>query len=76
MPLYEYVCGACGREFEELSPTVSRCKAPACPQCASQSVQRRPSVFAARGGQTQPAATPSGGACGQCCEADGSCPFN
>lgn len=33
MPIYEYVCKACGHEFEEL--VFSTQEAPACPQCGS-----------------------------------------
>jgi putative FmdB family regulatory protein len=44
MPLYEYRCCGCGREFELLilpgSPPV------ACPDCAGESVERLLSLFA------------------------------
>lgn len=37
MPLYEYVCRACHREFEEL---VMDKRDPACPRCKAEDVQR------------------------------------
>jgi len=43
MPIYEYACQQCGREFEALvrSDTV-----PACPQCQSTQLEKKLSVFA------------------------------
>jgi putative FmdB family regulatory protein len=38
MPIYEYVCKKCGREFEKL---VRVGKAPACESCGSIDVERR-----------------------------------
>lgn len=44
MPLYEYTCAECGRDFEEL---VSSSSAPVkCPSCKSDKVERKFSVFA------------------------------
>jgi putative FmdB family regulatory protein len=37
MPIYEYECRGCGREFEQLVRTGDT---PACPSCQSQDLQR------------------------------------
>ncbi len=62
MPIYEYECHACGREFEALvrSNTV-----PDCPGCHSTDLEKRLSVFAAPASTAQ--ATPvAAGPCGSC----------
>jgi putative FmdB family regulatory protein len=43
VPIYEYACSRCGREFETLvrSDTV-----PECPACGSQELAKKLSVFA------------------------------
>ena len=67
MPIYEYACQDCGREFETLvrSDTV-----PACPQCHSTQLDKQLSVFATA--SAAPAATASlPAACGNCGHPDG-----
>ena len=62
MPIYEYACHACGREFEALvrSNTV-----PDCPQCHSTQLSKRLSVFATS--SSAPDATAmAAGPCGTC----------
>ena len=55
MPIFEYQCTECGREFEEL---VSSSEAKiACPNCGTDKVNRKLSSFACSGG------TSSGGGC-------------
>ena len=44
MPLFEYACKECDKEFELL---VRGSETPACPSCHSTELQRRLSVFAA-----------------------------
>lgn len=67
MPIYEYGCQACGREFEALvrSDTV-----PECPACHSTALEKKLSVFAtaAPGVDAQPALA---GPCGTCGHPDG-----
>ncbi len=43
MPLFEYVCVQCGREFEVL---VRGTEKPACPGCGSERLEKRLSAFA------------------------------
>jgi len=62
MPIYEYACQDCGREFETLvrSGTV-----PACPQCRSTQLDKRLSVFAtASSVEAAPAMLNACGSCG------------
>ena len=72
MPLYEYRCAACSREFELLRPMdMSTAKAD-CPSCGKPST-RMLSVFAAsttgRSGESGRVAGMGGGGCGSgaCC---------
>jgi len=45
MPIYEYVCKACGREFEFLKLPAAT-TVPSCPACQSANLERRLSGFA------------------------------
>ncbi|HNX27212.1 MAG TPA: zinc ribbon domain-containing protein [Phycisphaerae bacterium] len=63
MPIYEYTCENCGKDFEKL--VSSSAAKPLCPECGSKKVQRRFSTFAAHGG----------GAAGKCPSAS-SCPMS
>jgi putative FmdB family regulatory protein len=45
MPLFEYRCGACGREFEKLVLSPSQAPEMACPACESREVERLFSTF-------------------------------
>jgi putative FmdB family regulatory protein len=62
MPIYEYACQDCGREFETLvrSDTV-----PACPSCQSTSLEKRLSVFATSAAGPEAAPLPPS-PCGSC----------
>ena len=72
MPIYEYKCKKCGREFEEL---VAADKKPACPECNSKSLEKKFSVFAAHGGETMPSCAGSTPACQRSMCDSGSCQF-
>jgi putative FmdB family regulatory protein len=65
MPIYEYTCKSCGREFEEL---IRGEEQPACPSCGRGSVERQMSVPAAHSGGSD-SACPAREACGMshCC---------
>ncbi|MBU6259863.1 MAG: zinc ribbon domain-containing protein [Burkholderiales bacterium] len=66
MPIYEYACRECGREFEQLvrSDTVAQC-----PRCGSGALDKQLSVFATSAAAPAPAA--GTGPCGACGHPDG-----
>lgn len=64
MPLYEYVCRKCSRQFEQLIFGDSR---PVCPGCQSDEVERILSVVAVGRGQPERAPSP----CDSCCSRGG-----
>ena len=41
MPLYEYVCRACGRKFSWLVGVVADARAPTCDRCGAQQGERK-----------------------------------
>jgi putative FmdB family regulatory protein len=74
MPLYEYSCRGCNRQFEAL---VRGAETPECPACHGRDLERRLSVFAAHtaGAATKPVAA---GPCGTCGDprGPGACSMN
>ncbi|MBN1439980.1 MAG: zinc ribbon domain-containing protein [Anaerolineales bacterium] len=73
MPLYEYVCEACRREFELLRPMNEADAPTACLSCGGTRIRRKLSVFHAQSDGKSVAGTnaPScsdcaGGSCGSC----------
>lgn len=62
MPIYEYHCRSCGRDFETL---VRGSETPACSHCGGADLEKKLSVFAAQTGQGGGAA-PAAGPCGAC----------
>lgn len=74
MPIYEYHCNGCGKEFEALVRSSTRVE---CPACQSTALEKKLSVFATSvsgGGEPAMAAGP----CGSCGHPDGpgSCGLN
>lgn len=67
MPVYEYRCGACGRDFERYVATAG--SAVACPVCSGLDVKRKLSVVSVKSSGGFVASTmPSGsGCCGGGC---------
>lgn len=66
MPIYEYVCGQCGHEFEFL---VRGEEKPSCPACGAEDLNRQLSVPAAHTASSSAPACPARDACGmsKCC---------
>lgn len=64
MPIFEYACRTCGKEFEKLVRQSDA--APACPSCQSGELTKKMSTFAAlsSGSVTAYAQAPAG--CGTC----------
>lgn len=67
MPIFEYACQDCGRQFEALVRTDT---VPACPSCQSSHLEKQLSVFATAGAPSQAEAMPMG-PCGSCGHPDG-----
>ena len=63
MPLFEYECRACGRQFEHLTRAA---ETPACPSCDSEDLQKRLSAFAVGTNGGGKAGTSTAGPCGAC----------
>lgn len=66
MPIYEYACQNCGREFEEL---IRGDEQPVCPGCGQSKVERQLSVPAAHTAGSSDSSCPARDACGMshCC---------
>jgi putative FmdB family regulatory protein len=77
MPLFEYSCKSCDRQFEWL---VRGSETPQCPSCSGTVLERRQSVFAARSTSSSSgsAQISLGGACGACGDprGPGACSMN
>ena len=75
MPIYEYQCSACGREFEVLVRSSS--PAPACPGCSGTELRKKLSAFAAITG-TASAPAEFAAPCQSCGNPDGpgACAFS
>lgn len=74
MPIYEYACPTCGKDFEKL--LFRSTEEVDCPSCGGTEVRRRLSSFSVgRSSPTRGACDmPMGGGCGAC--TPGGCEFN
>jgi putative FmdB family regulatory protein len=68
VPLYDYRCAGCGREFEALVATAAKADEERCPGCGAEA-RRQLSLIAApvRGGDGAAAPVAGGGCCGGAC---------
>jgi putative FmdB family regulatory protein len=75
MPIFEYACKDCDRQFEVL---VRAQETPECPACHGHELERRLSTFAARTTGASSVGMPSIGGCGACGDprGPGSCSIN
>lgn len=69
MPVYEYRCKCCGREFEIRAsiPEYSKGLEPVCPECGARECERLISLAAILGDSTGRYENPRGGGSGPCC---------
>ena len=51
MPIYEYWCEKCGKEFEQMRPMSQASEPASCPSCGA-ACQKLPSVFASKADYT------------------------
>jgi putative FmdB family regulatory protein len=70
MPIYEYTCRECGKQFEQL---VRGDSTPECPACQSTRLEKMLSAFAVSSGNADSATEET---CGRCGNAPGSCMMN
>jgi putative FmdB family regulatory protein len=63
MPLYEYRCSECGRQFEVL---MREGVTPVCPACHGERVEKQLSAFAVGAASPKASPMPSGGPCAGC----------
>jgi putative FmdB family regulatory protein len=66
MPIYEYHCQECGKEFEKRMSFAQSDEIPVCPFCESEKTNKKLSLFCATG-----VSGGNGGGCASC--AGGSC---
>jgi putative FmdB family regulatory protein len=64
MPIYEYQCHDCGKEFEKMVRFSEADRDQACPSCQSQNTKKKISVFASMGGPGAESSGSSGSSCG------------
>jgi putative FmdB family regulatory protein len=60
MPLYEFKCSGCGKDFSEIRKTGDYDNV-VCPQCGSKDTQKRMSMFSGGRGTKVPTCGHSGG---------------
>ncbi len=72
MPIFEYICRDCGRNFERI---VTRHDSQTdCPHCNSEDIEKQLSIFAVAGASEASANAMAGAGCGRCGAAEpGSC---
>ena len=66
MPMYEYVCRACGRSFEEMRRIAERLEARPCPGCGAVETSLAMSAPAVFGGTGSGGAPSNYGSSGNC----------
>ena len=72
VPIYEYVCSACGKAFEQLVRTRGEERKVRCPACGEKRIERQFSVIAAPRAAAQPLPQSP---CRQCEQSPDTCPY-
>jgi len=72
MPMYEFLCGSCEKDFEKIVASVEAADRVECPECGSREARRKLSLFAKSpsGAAAQASAFSgysAGGGCGGAC---------
>jgi putative FmdB family regulatory protein len=68
VPIYEYVCNACGKRFEQFTWSSAEAGEAACPDCGARDARRVMSLFGVgRSGGAAGAMAPEAAACGPDC---------
>ena len=65
MPLYEFVCSKCEKDFESLVRSANWEGSVECPHCGSKKLTKKLSVFAAQGGGSAASANAAIPPCGR-----------
>lgn len=73
MPLFEFACPDCGKDFEELVGSSDGVERIRCPDCDSRKVVRKFSTFSARSAVKQKSSPLPMGGCGRCGDPSGPC---
>ena len=63
MPIFEYVCQDCGKQFEAIVQGSTQAQ---CPACRGSKLEQQLSVFAVAASGKSAAMTSDAGACGSC----------
>jgi|YNPBryantNP2012_1023418.scaffolds.fasta_scaffold332860_1 putative FmdB family regulatory protein len=64
MPIYEYRCPHCGKEFEKLVPMNTDPRNVECPHCGQKGVEKKMSLFGMGGNPLGGFAVSQGSSCG------------
>jgi putative FmdB family regulatory protein len=66
MPIYEYHCNHCGRDFDKFVRFSEQSTAQDCPHCGQSDTRKKLSVFSASGWDAHVSTNPSGSTGGNC----------
>jgi putative FmdB family regulatory protein len=64
MPLYEYQCNDCGKDFEKMVRFSEANQNQPCPSCQGQDTKKKISSFASLGGSLGGTSVPASSSCG------------
>lgn len=62
MPIYEFDCNNCGDSFDKLVRSAAAIDQVTCPDCHSNDVKKKLSLFSSHGNQSRPVSTASSAA--------------